>query len=84
MLHTKNFGLLEFALQLEPTAVGLRAAAGARAQSSFLSETRGSQISPPIRTEIAAGLMLRYNKRVVGSKNRAWSLRPEKVDLAVP
>ena len=50
MLHTKNFGLLEFALQLEPTAVGLRAAAGARAQSSFLSETRGSQISPPIRT----------------------------------
>ena len=50
MLHTKNFGLLEFALQLEPTAVGLRAAAGARAQSSFLSETRGSHISPPIRT----------------------------------
>ena len=62
MLHTKNFGLLEFALQLEPTAVGLRAAAGARAQSSFLSETRGSQISPWLASLLASCGPMGHNK----------------------
>ena len=39
MLHTKNFGLLEFALQLEPTAVGLRAAAGLGPEQLFIGDT---------------------------------------------